>query len=62
MLEKEMLVGYANRPGSHHDLPPVPQIILANKHLEYISNIKISDHVTVCYEPNKVIIKKSILK
>ncbi len=62
MLEKEMKVGYQNREGSRHDLQAVPQIILANKHLEYISGIKISDHVTVCYEPDRIIIKKSNLK
>ena len=62
MLEKEMKVGYQNREGSHQDLQPVPQVILANRHIEYISGIKINDHVTVCYAPGEIIIRKSNLK
>ncbi len=62
MLEKEMKVGYQNREGSHHDLQPVPQIILANKHLEFISGIKINDHVTAVYTAGQVLIRKSNLK
>lgn len=62
MLEREQKVGYQNREGSHHDLPPVPLITLANHHLKNISGFNIADRVTVRYSPNEILIKKSNLK
>jgi hypothetical protein len=61
MLEREQKVGYQNREGSHHDLPPVPYISLANHHIKNISGFDINERVTVCYSFGEIIIKKSNL-
>ncbi len=62
MLEKEMKVGYQNRDGRNGDLPPVPQIVLASRHLKVISGFDINEKVTVRYSLNEILIKKSNLK
>ena len=56
MLEKNIRVSYQNREGSRHDLPSVPYIALANRHISTISGISISDIVTVRYEPGLITI------
>ncbi len=58
MLEKNIKVSYQSREGSHHDLPSVPYIALANRHISTISGINISDIVTVRYSPNEIVISK----
>jgi hypothetical protein len=56
-----MKVGYQNRDGRNGDLPPVPQIVLASRHLKVISGFDINEKVTVRYSPNEILIKKSNL-
>ena len=54
ILEKQIKVSYQSREGSHHDLPPVPYIALANRHISTISGININDVILVRYEPGLI--------
>ena len=57
-MKKEITVSYQNRQGVRCDLPTVPKIILANKHLASLSGFNVGDKAVVKYLPNSIIIKK----
>ncbi len=57
-MKKEITVSYLNRQGVRCDIPAVPKIILANKHLTSLSGFNVGDKAVVEYLPNSIIIKK----